>query len=154
MSYAAQQVGEIDRLSSELSYLDRIVDESYDQIADLGNERDRLREDFHTMTGLYDGSSEEPRRSHVRLRAAHRRLARQRGVHHRDIEALCPSIASPEYLFPGGCPDMVQLRALLLVLRCCFDVDRSGTESDDVMTARYREVFQALLGLLSAFLRR
>ena len=101
-SHAAHQVEEIGRLLGELSDLDRIVDESYDQIVDLGDERDRLREDFHTLTGLYDGSSEELRRSHVRLRATHRRLARQRGIHHRDIEALRSSIALPEYLFPGG----------------------------------------------------
>ena len=138
----------------ELSDLDRIVDESYDQIADLGDERDRLREDFQTLTGLYDGSSEELRRSHVRLRAARRRLARQRGIHHRDIEALRSSIASPEYLFPGGCLDRVQLQALLRVLRCLLDVDRSGTESGDVMTVRYREVCQDFLGLLGAFSRR
>ena len=111
----------------ELSDLDRIVDESYDQIADLGDERDRLREDFQTLTGLYDGSSEELRRSHVRLRAARRRLARQRGIHYRDIEALLSSIASPVYLFPGGCPDRVQLQALLRVLCCLLDVYRSGT---------------------------
>ena len=126
----------------ELSDLDRIVDESYDQIADIGDERDRLREDFHTLTGLYDGSSEELRRSHVRLRASRRRLARQRGIHHRDIEALRSSIASPEYLFPVGCPDRVQLQALLRVLRRLLEVDRSGTKSGDVMTVRYREVFQ------------
>ena len=69
-SHAAQQVEKIGRLLGELSDLDRIVDESYDQIADLGDERDRLREDFHTLTGLYDGSSEELQRSHVRLRAS------------------------------------------------------------------------------------
>ena len=50
-SHAAQQVEEISRLLGELSDLDRIVDESYDQIADLGDERDRLREDFQTLTG-------------------------------------------------------------------------------------------------------
>ena len=69
-SHAAQRVEEIGRLLRELSDLDRIVDESYDQIANLGDERDRLREDFHTLTSLYDGSSKELRRSHIRLRAA------------------------------------------------------------------------------------
>ena len=75
----------------------------------IGDERNRLQEDFHTLIGLYDGSSEKLRRSHVRLRATRRRLARQRGIHHRDIEALRSSIASPEYLFPGGFPNRVQL---------------------------------------------
>ena len=41
-SRAAQQVEDIGRLLGELSGLDRIVDESYDQIADIGDERDRL----------------------------------------------------------------------------------------------------------------
>ena len=35
-SYASQQVEEISRLLGELSDLDRIVDESYDQIDDRG----------------------------------------------------------------------------------------------------------------------
>ena len=153
-SYAAQQVGEISRLLGELSDRDRIVDESYDQIADLGDERNRLQEDFHTLIGLYDGSSEKLRRSHVRLRSASWHLARQRGIHHRDIEGLHSNIASPEYLFPGGCPDRVQLQALLRVLRCLLDVDRSGTESGTAMTVRYREVCRDLLGLLGAFSRR
>ena len=42
VSHVAQQVEEISRPLGELSVLDRIVDESYDQIADLGDERDRL----------------------------------------------------------------------------------------------------------------
>ena len=134
--------------------MDRIVDESYDQVADLRDERDHLREDFQTLTGLYDGSSEELWRSYVRLRAARRHLAIQRGIHHRDIEALRSSIALPEYLFPGGFPDRVQLQALLRVLRCLLDVDRSGTESGNVMTVRYREVCQDLLDLLGAFSQR
>ena len=49
-SHAAQQVEETSRLLGEQLDLDRIVDESYDQIADLGDERDRLWEDFHTLT--------------------------------------------------------------------------------------------------------
>ena len=106
------------------------------------------------MTGLYDGSSEELQRSHVRLCAACQHLARQREIHHRDIEALRSSIASPEYLFPEGCPDRVQLQALLRVLSCLLDVDRSGTESGNMMTVRYIEVCQDLLGLLDAFSRR
>ena len=106
------------------------------------------------MIGSYDGSSEELRRSHVRLRATGWRLARQRGIHHRDIEALRSSIAYLEYLFPGGYPDMVQLQALLWVLHCLLDVVRSGTESGNVMTVRYREVCQDLLDLLGAFSRR
>ena len=39
-SHTAQRVEEIGRLLGEISNLDRIVDESYNQIVDLGDERE------------------------------------------------------------------------------------------------------------------